>query len=803
MEVISTIITLQEYKIRQYKYKLFLLFTASVLSQNTVGLIINNEEKVFKGYTLFAPNNSTVTYLIGNDGRLINKWQSDYLPGLSAYLLEDGYLLRSAKVEHSENPTNNPKGGFQKFDWDNRLVWEFYYGTQHHDIEPMPNGNVLMVVTDKKTKDEAIQAGRDSNLINGNIIRSLSILEIAYIGPTDGEIVWRWDAWDHLIQDLDSTKNNYGNIIDHKKLININYAQDGNADWLHTNSVSYNEVLDQILVTNRNTNEIWIIDHSTNTLEASSHSGGNRGKGGDLLYRWGNPIAYNRGSTNDQKLFGQHDAHWMKSDLSGYENILIFNNGINRPDGVYSSIIEIEPLYDNLGNYIINAGSAYGPIEPVWTYTASIPTNFNSPKYGGAQRLSNGNTLICNAQSGELFEVNVNKEVVWKYINPVTMNGIVPQGTIDVDNNSVFRSYKYGSSYSGFFGKELTPGLSIEGDYDEDGILNGLDNCPQVFNPNQEDSNGNGVGNLCDSAPFILTIPEDTFGYIPLSSIGLDNENKNYVGLSDTSAISVSISNDSLKLSPQVNWHGVANIKVYASDGSSKDSTSLKLTVTAVNDAPTAFEWVSSALDAINITELNLDDNYNLQWDASTDAADGDSINYLVYAKIGVNPPEEINDTTSTSVSITYEEFLENVFEPFPMLPRVTVRFFVEATDGTDTVKVTGDDRVVFVNRYEYLSIAAEGIPTEFALRENYPNPFNPTTTLRFDLPEVSSITLTIYNMLGQRVRIFNMNDTPAGYHSIKWNATNDFGDPVGAGVYLYQLRANHYLETRKMVLLK
>jgi len=93
--------------------------------------------------------------------------------------------------------------------------------------------------------------------------------------------------------------------------------------------------------------------------------------------------------------------------------------------------------------------------------------------------------------------------------------------------------------------------------------------------------------------------------------------------------------------------------------------------------------------------------------------------------------------------------------------------------------------------------------PTVSALHENYPNPFNPTTTLRFDLPEVSSITLTIYNMLGQRVRTFNMNDTPAGYHSIKWNATNDYGDPVGAGVYLYQLRANQYVKTRKMVLLK
>jgi hypothetical protein len=137
------------------------------------------------------------------------------------------------------------------------------------------------------------------------------------------------------------------------------------------------------------------------------------------------------------------------------------------------------------------------------------------------------------------------------------------------------------------------------------------------------------------------------------------------------------------------------------------------------------------------------------------------------------------------------------------MLPRATLKFSVSATDGIDTVNVTGDDRVLFVNRYEYLSTEGEGIPTEFALHENYPNPFNPSTTLRFDLPEVSDATVTIYNMLGQRVRTFNMNDTPAGYHSVKWNATNDYGDPVGAGVYLYQLRADQFVKTRKMVLLK
>jgi hypothetical protein len=246
----------------------------------------------------------------------------------------------------------------------------------------------------------------------------------------------------------------------------------------------------------------------------------------------------------------------------------------------------------------------------------------------------------------------------------------------------------------------------------------------------------------------------------------------------------------------------VSNIKAYASDGTSKDSTSFKLTVTPVQDAPSAFEWVSVLDTIINISETNLTDTYELEWTESEDV-DGETIDYLLYAQIGVNPPEEVEEITDTTFQLIYEEILEHVFEPFPMLPRATVKFTVVATDGIDTVNVTGDDRVVFVNRYEFLSTESEGIPTEFALHENYPNPFNPTTTLRFDLPEVSDITLTIYNMLGQKVRTFNYQNTSAGYHSVKWNATNDYGDPVGAGVYLYQLRANQYVKTRKMVLLK
>jgi len=300
-----------------------------------------------------------------------------------------------------------------------------------------------------------------------------------------------------------------------------------------------------------------------------------------------------------------------------------------------------------------------------------------------------------------------------------------------------------------------------------------------------------------------VTMNEDESSTITLTATDVENDAITYSAVSDTNTVSVSVSSATLTLTPNANWHGVANIKAYASDGSSKDSTSFKLTVTPINDAPTAFEWVSIALDTVNITQSNLADTYTLQWGGSTDPIDGDSITYLLYAGTGASPKEEVYDTTSTSLPIPYQEFLQKTFEQIPMLSRATVRFSVYAYDGTDSVKVTGDDRVVFVNRYEYLSTESEGIPTEFALHENYPNPFNPTTTLRFDLPEISDITLTIYNMLGQKVKTFNMQSTPAGYHSVTWNATNDLGEQVGAGVYLYQLQTNNFVKTRKMVLLK
>ena len=96
-----------------------------------------------------------------------------------------------------------------------------------------------------------------------------------------------------------------------------------------------------------------------------------------------------------------------------------------------------------------------------------------------------------------------------------------------------------------------------------------------------------------------------------------------------------------------------------------------------------------------------------------------------------------------------------------------------------------------------------ETFPQGFALEQNFPNPFNPITTLRYDLPENSYVNVIIYDMLGREVKTLVNQTQDAGYKSVIWDATNDYGKPVSAGVYLYQIQAGEFVQTKKMVLLK
>ena len=141
----------------------------------------------------------------------------------------------------------------------------------------------------------------------------------------------------------------------------------------------------------RNNSELFVIDHQLTAAQAAGHSAGRYGKGGDILYRWGNPAQYNRGTGANQQLFQQHHAHWIAANLPGAGHILIFNDGIGRG---YSTVNEIVPPVDSAGNYNITAGAAFGPSTPIWTYVASPATNFYSAEISGAERLPNGNTLI-------------------------------------------------------------------------------------------------------------------------------------------------------------------------------------------------------------------------------------------------------------------------------------------------------------------------------------------------------------------------------------------------------------------------
>ena len=437
-------------------------FTGS--AQNTVGVTLDTGD-AFPGYTLFTPSSDTHAYLVDNAGGLVNRWSSAYLPGFTAYLLPDGQLLRAAQFGSSFN-AGGARGRVELFDWDGTLVWSYNYSTtqhrQDHDAIMLPNGNVLMIAWELKSKADAVAAGRNPALITQNALWPDTLVEVQPVGQTNGNIVWSWHVWDHLIQDFDASKANYDVVSNHPELMDVNFALDGSADWLHVNGLDYNAELDEILISVHNASEVWIIDHSTTTAEAAGHTGGLRGHGGDILYRWGNPRAYRAGTTADQKLFEQHNPNWIRDGLPGAGHILIFNNGVGRPGGNYSSLEEIIPPLQPDGTYTLTLGSAYGPATAAWTYTASPPSSFYAANVSSAQRLPNGDTLTENGPQGRFFEISAAGQTVWQYVCPLVNGTPLTQGQSPPAQNQVFRATRYATDYAGLAGRDLTTHGTIE-----------------------------------------------------------------------------------------------------------------------------------------------------------------------------------------------------------------------------------------------------------------------------------------------------------------------------------------------------
>ncbi len=449
--------------------------SANLNAQQLVQLGLNkNYHGVSEGYTLFNPLLNTDVYLINNCGELIHQWDTGTrLGGNSVELLENGNLLKTSRDNPLPATAIDGGGGGQwveLIDWDGNVIWEYEYFTPteraHHDAEILPNGNILLLAWDLHDYNDCIDSGRDPNFLPDSVIWSEHIIEI---DPTTNQIVWEWWLWDHIVQDFDNTKNNYGIVADHPELMDMNFhglvSNVGLDDWIHANSIAYNETLDQIVMNSRHTGEFYIIDHSTTTQEAAGHTGGNSGMGGDILYRWGNPVAYDHGNIIDGQLFGAHDVQWIPDSLEGPNKILVFNNGWQRIDpDVWSNVIKLDlPWNDQTNKYDYVQGTAYEPQVPYWEYldtanTLSHGIEFFSGYISGAQSLYNGNTLICDGAYGRLFEIDTAQEVVWEYYNPIVQDSILHQGDslhpfALGTNNPVFRALKYHPDFAGFAGK--------------------------------------------------------------------------------------------------------------------------------------------------------------------------------------------------------------------------------------------------------------------------------------------------------------------------------------------------------------
>jgi len=450
---------------------LLTIFTLQVVAQISdpsvnIGLVYTNPFEVSPGFTAIAPTNGSTTYLLDNCGKIVNQWSfSSGFNEACAYITPEGNCAILVANGGGDGAVYG-NSCFEVKTWEDDLVWSYcpegeYVGL-HNDIVPLPNGNYLGVIQKTHSIAEALENGYNiSNIGQNNNYKSESIVEFQPIGTNDAEIVWEWNIWDQLIQDHDSTKLNYGVIADNpgKYDLNVDISSPATgASFTHINSVEYDEENDFILVSMFSIHEIFIIDHSTTMEESAGDTGGNFGKGGNILYRWGNPQNYDRGGPNDRQLFGQHDARWIPPGYVNEGKISIFNND----GGDESEIVVLDPTFDADGQFEVDTVTGTFLPEVPFKIWRDNMWNYDPPSTlftSGVAPLQNGGFLVHDAGQDLIAEVAPNDEVVWVYRIP---GNNTTQGS--GSGSSAFKVRKYLPEYAGFENRDLSPIGFIESD---------------------------------------------------------------------------------------------------------------------------------------------------------------------------------------------------------------------------------------------------------------------------------------------------------------------------------------------------
>jgi len=499
-----------------YRLLVYLISIAGIAfvpaqAETNFGVIYDNG--ALPGYTLFTTYRGPNVYLIDNQGRIINQWDEPdgYSAGASQYLTERGTLVRAVLTGGPPFGAGAGIGGLiREYDWDGNVIWEFPYFDSsritHHGIVQIPRGkgNVLITAYERKTQADCIEAQLSPEVCNDPNFENRNWEHFLEVKPNyrkgSAKIVWEWHLWDHLLKEGQVASENPGkwnpaiSAAPAPGFLNANF-----------NNVDFNRKLNQILISCNTCNEIFVIEHGKNTKHSRGSTKGRYHKGGNFLYRWGNPANYGAGIAEDRKLGFQHGASWVKRrDEHGWKlkfkdaqigNIILFNNRppMNPPGPPSSAVVEIEPPYKRNGSYAFDEDlNVYGPsdfssiVSEYYDSKTSTYLNFFSPFLSNPQRLPNGRTLINIGVSGTVVEVDENGFASWKFINPAyshnpggpasagggkCVNGYLPadaaalpegdpdgEGPLAAATNVLFRVVKYSPNFKGFKRRNMQPG---------------------------------------------------------------------------------------------------------------------------------------------------------------------------------------------------------------------------------------------------------------------------------------------------------------------------------------------------------
>jgi hypothetical protein len=463
--------------------------TAYERLQGPTELLFYNKEKAFHGYTLFGAGSRT--YLLDMEGRVVHTWPI----GTNPHLLDNGHILDASK----DDPSGFP--GFAEVDWDGEVVWAYVEKREgyapHHDwvriFNKQLNAPTTLYIANKSiTHEQAIAAGADPDKGPYECGQMDAVVEV----DMQGNVVWEWWFFDHVVQDVDPSKPNYigqgKSIADYPGRININMpGRPLKRDWLHCNSLDYSTESGHIVI-NSVQGELYVVDHDGTFIAGDPQASIAKaaGPGGDFLYRFGDPARYAQGdpprvlenwdsaTSGHKQMGGAHDVHWIRPGLPGAGHIMVFNNGQYLYQRTpQSSILEINPFLDASGRdtgwYVNPPDAGYRretydkdthnqprqvSSQIVWSYRSVNSHGFFSHIGSSGQRLPNGNTFVCSDTEGHFFEVTAEGELVWEYINPVTRDGAVKVlGDVLPMTNSAFRACRYGPDHPALQGRDLTP----------------------------------------------------------------------------------------------------------------------------------------------------------------------------------------------------------------------------------------------------------------------------------------------------------------------------------------------------------